>query len=84
MSPCGREKRRLKPFDEFARALNAPGLGDSGQFDTVAGLVISLTQKLPALGDKAELWPLSFEIVDLDARRIDKVLVRRLKEDDGF
>jgi putative hemolysin len=74
----------MMPIDEFARALNAPGLGDSGQFDTVAGLVISLTQKLPALGDKAELWPLSFEIVDLDARRIDKVLVRRLKEDDGF
>ena len=74
----------MMPIDEFVRALNAPGITSAGQFDTVAGLVISLTQKLPALGDKAELWPLSFEIVDLDARRIDKVLVRRLKEDDGF
>lgn len=74
----------MMPIDEFERALNAPGLGASGQFDTVAGLVINLTQKLPALGDKAELWPLSFEIVDLDARRIDKVLVRRMEEGAGF
>ena len=70
----------MMPIDEFERLVQSPGLAEEGQFDTVAGLIISLTQKLPAVGDVAERWPLSFEIVDLDGRRIDKVIVRRAQE----
>jgi putative hemolysin len=73
----------MMPIDEFERLFATPGLAEEGQFDTVAGLVISLTQKLPAVGDLAERWPLSFEIVDLDGRRIDKVIVRRTQDDDA-
>jgi putative hemolysin len=74
----------MMPIDEFERVVAVPGLAAEGQFDTVAGLVISLTQKLPAVGDKAERWPLEFEIIDLDQRRIDKVIVRRLGDDAGI
>lgn len=70
----------MMPIDEFERLVQTPGLSAEGQFDTVAGLVISLTQKLPAVGELAERWPLSFEIVDLDGRRIDKVIVRRSED----
>jgi putative hemolysin len=69
----------MMPIDEFERVLSAPGLAHDGQFETVAGLVIRLTQKLPAVGDKAEHWPLQFEIVDLDGRRIDKLIVKRME-----
>ncbi|MDX2234584.1 MAG: hemolysin family protein [Hyphomonadaceae bacterium] len=71
----------MTPIDEFERLVSVPGLSDEGQFDTVAGLVIHLTQRLPTVGDKAERWPLQFEVVDLDGRRIDKVIVRRMPDD---
>jgi putative hemolysin len=67
----------MMPIDEFERLVGAPGLSERGAFETVAGLIIHVTQKLPAAGDTAEYGPLTFEIVDLDGRRIDKVIVRR-------
>lgn len=67
----------MMPIDEFERLMSAPGLAEEGEFDTVAGLVVSLLQRLPAPGDKAQRWPLEFEVVDLDGRRIDKLIVRR-------
>lgn len=71
----------MTPIDEFERLMGVPGLAEEGDYDTVAGFVISLTQRLPHVGDKAEHWPLLFEIIDLDGRRIDKVLVRRTPAD---
>jgi putative hemolysin len=71
----------MTPIDEFERLMGVPGLAEDGDYDTVAGLVISLTQRLPKVGDTAERWPLQFEIIDLDGRRIDKVLVRRSPSD---
>jgi len=71
----------MMPIDEFERLVKVPGLSDEGQFNTVAGLMIHLTQRLPAVGDKAERWPLAFEIIDMDGRRIDKLLVSRMPAD---
>jgi putative hemolysin len=70
----------MMPIDEFERLMSAPDLAAEGDFDTVAGLVIHLTQRLPSAGDKAERWPLAFEIVDLDGRRVDKLIVRRIED----
>ncbi len=72
----------MMPIDEFERLMRAPGLAEIGQFETVAGLVIHLMQKIPSIGEKVEHWPLSFEVIDLDGRRIDKVIVRRSDDDD--
>lgn len=71
----------MTPIDEFERLFSVPGLSESGQFDTVAGLMIQLTQRLPHVGDTAERWPLKFEIIDMDGRRIDKLLVSRMPDD---
>ena len=70
----------MMPIDEFERLVSVVGLADEGSFDTVAGLVIHLTQKLPQVGDTAERYPLKFEIVDIDGRRIDKVIVRKAQD----
>ncbi|MET0545094.1 MAG: hemolysin family protein, partial [Caulobacterales bacterium] len=67
----------MMPVDEFERALGVSNLSRSGRFDTVAGYVISLLQRLPAVGDTVHAGPLEFEILDLDGRRVDKLLVRR-------
>lgn len=46
-------------------------------YETVAGFVLSGLQHLPKVGESTELLGWKFEIVDLDGRRIDKVLATR-------
>jgi putative hemolysin len=72
----------MMPVDEFERLVRVSGLGEEGHFDTVAGLVVNLMGKLPATGDTVEHHPLHFEVADLDGRRVDKVIVRRLEDSD--
>lgn len=65
------------PADEFRDRLNLPRDGDDGDYETVAGLVINHLRRLPALGDTFTLHGWRFEVIDLDDRRIDKLLVSR-------
>lgn len=51
---------------------------DRGRYNTLAGMVILLLGRLPATADVVEWEGWRFEVVDLDGRRIDKVLVTRL------
>ncbi|PZQ97183.1 MAG: DNA-binding protein [Cereibacter sphaeroides] len=64
------------PVDEFRDRLSFPQDSD-GDYATVAGLVINHLRRLPALGDCFTLHGWRFEILDLDDRRIDKLLVSR-------
>lgn len=72
----------MTPIDEFERLVRVAGLAEEGHFETVAGLVVSLMGKLPATGDTIEHHPLHFEVADLDGRRIDKLIVRRLEDNE--
>lgn len=60
--------------DEFSDRLGYPRKPDA-DYATVAGLVLDELQHMPALGDIFERHGWKFEVVDLDERRIDKVLV---------
>ena len=53
------------------------GLNDNEGYSTVAGLVMHLMRAVPKEGDKIEQGLLTFEVVDMDGRRVDKVLVRK-------
>ncbi len=64
------------PVDEFCDRLGFQRSED-GDFETVAGLVIDHLRRLPALGDSFTLNGWRFEVIDLDDRRIDKLLVTR-------
>jgi putative hemolysin len=64
------------PVDEFCDKLGFQRSED-GDFETVAGLVIDHLRRLPALGDTFTLNGWRFEVIDLDDRRIDKLLVAR-------
>lgn len=46
-----------------------------GDFETLAGLLLQTLGKLPAIGDTVRIGGMRFEIVDMDGRRIDRVLV---------
>jgi putative hemolysin len=68
----------MMPIDEFETVLDVRRMADDESFTTVAGFVVHVLQRIPSVGDKAEHWPLSFEVVDMDERRVDKLIVRRV------
>ncbi|MFN3571501.1 MAG: hemolysin family protein [Polaromonas sp.] len=51
---------------------------DKGRYNTVAGLLQSVSGRLLAVGEKVEAAGWAFEVLDLDGKRIDKVLVSAL------
>lgn len=67
----------MMPIDEFEQLVNVKGLDDGEGYSTVAGLVMHLLRTVPNEGDRTERTPLAFEVVDMDGRRVDKVLVRK-------
>jgi putative hemolysin len=62
------------PADEFCDRLSLPR-ELAGEYETVAGLVLNQLRHIPALGDHVTAAGWRFEVIDLDDRRIDKVLV---------
>ena len=69
----------MTPVDEFEQLVGVRGLDQDEGYSTGAGLVMHLLRTVPKEGDKTERAPLTFEVVDMDGRRIDKVLVRKVE-----
>lgn len=68
----------LMPIAELKARLvieELPG-EDRGLFNTVAGLLMAVSGRLPKVADRIKVAAWSFEVLDLDGRRIDKVLAR--------
>ncbi|THV22922.1 hemolysin family protein [Peteryoungia ipomoeae] len=65
------------PIDEFAHAVGL-GLDKEPDYETVAGLVIDTLRHLPSLGENFAVGGFHFEVVDMDGRRVDKLIVRKL------
>ncbi|MDP3494841.1 MAG: hemolysin family protein [Hyphomonadaceae bacterium] len=72
----------MTPVDEFEQLVGVRGLDDDEGYSTVAGFVMHLLRTVPKEGDKAVREPLHFEVIDMDGRRIDKVLVRKVEPAD--
>ena len=66
------------PVDEFAEMLSLD-IGVERDFETVAGLVLEEIGHLPDVGQVLILQGWTIEVVDLDGRRIDKLIVARAK-----
>ena len=49
----------------------------AGDFATLAGLVLTEMGRIPEAGECVDAHGWRFEVVDMDGRRIDKLLVRR-------
>ncbi len=64
------------PVDEMADILGIK-LPEQRNYLTVAGFVLTHLQHIPKPGERIELSGWRFEVVDLDGRRIDKVLASR-------
>jgi putative hemolysin len=64
------------PVDAAAKVLGAEDMA-SDEYDTLAGMIIEELGHLPIPGESVTLHGWCFEVVDLDGRRIDKLLARR-------
>jgi putative hemolysin len=65
------------PVDEMADRLFI-ALPPERSYHTAAGLVLNQLGHLPAIGESFDHQGWRFEVVDLDGRRIDKILARRI------
>ncbi len=65
------------PVDELAELLGIQ-LPKDRNYHTVAGLALSAFGRLPDVGESVRWHGWQFEVVDMDGRRIDKVLVTRV------
>jgi putative hemolysin len=65
-------------IDEFKELFHLGTLPNEDDYETLAGFVLTSLGKIPHPADQFEWEGLRFEVVDMDARRVDKVLVTTL------
>ena len=69
----------LMSAEEFKERIGLSILPDEqeGDYQTVGGMVMAHLGRVPAAGDRFEWEGFSFEVMDMDGHRVDKVLVAR-------
>jgi putative hemolysin len=72
----------LMPISELKARLDIRDLPeeDKGRYNTVAGLLMAVSGSLPGPGARIDCGDWIFEVVDLDGRRIDKVLAQAVPQ----
>jgi putative hemolysin len=75
----------LIPVPELKDRLGVKDLPeeDRGRYNTLAGMIMLLLGRLPRTADKVEWQGWTFEVVDLDGKRVDKVLVQRSPQEEA-
>lgn len=66
------------PIDEFKDTFRVRSLPGDASYQTLAGFILFYLGRLPRTADRFEWNGLRFEIMDMDGRRIDKVLVNQI------
>jgi putative hemolysin len=67
------------PLEEFCDRFGLPPISQE-EFHTLAGLVVHELGHIPRIAESFERWNLYFEVVDMDAKRVDRILVKRLDQ----
>lgn len=68
------------PIGEAERLLERGDLASGDDYTTIAGFVLAQLGRLPATAEAFEWKDLRFEVVDMDGKRIDKLLVERVPD----
>lgn len=66
---------------DFLTYFEMEELYENGDYTTLAGLIINQLGFIPKSGEQLTWKSFSFEVVDMDGARIDKVLVRKIADD---
>lgn len=56
---------------------------ERGEYTSLAGIVLARLGRIPKAGESVRVGDAVLEVLDMDGRRIDKVLIRPLAETDG-
>ncbi len=72
----------MMPIDEVEDRLGLKGLAGDG-YATLAGFVIDRLGHLPQVGERVLVASHWFEVIDLDGRRVDKILVTPVPADES-
>ncbi|HEX3574607.1 MAG TPA: hemolysin family protein [Rhodopila sp.] len=67
----------MTPVDELKARLNLPDLPAEGSYHTLAGLLLALLRRVPRAGDRIVFGGWRFEVLEMDGRRVNKVLAGR-------
>lgn len=65
-------------FYDFLAFFDMEDLYQEHDYNTLSGLILDILERIPAEAEKLRWKEFEMEIVDMDAARIDKVLVRRI------
>ncbi|MGP1514528.1 MAG: hemolysin family protein [Bacteroidales bacterium] len=68
------------PFYDFLSHFDLEDDYQQYGYNTVSGLILAMTGKVPKMGDKVKWRNFTFEIIGIDLVRIDKVLVTENKD----
>ena len=73
----------MLPIDEIKELLDFDELPDEGRagYQTLSGFVMNQLGSIPRVGQTFTWDTYRFEVVDMDGRRVDRVLVSRLPEE---
>ena len=66
--------------DEFKEIFDLPLLPHENEYETLSGFVMVSLGRVPQPTDRFEWHGLKFEVMDMDGRRVDKVLVTTLPQ----
>lgn len=67
------------PIDEIHLSIGLEEISANASYETIAGFVLHTMGRTPEVGEFIECYGHRFEIVDIDGRRIDKILINDIK-----
>lgn len=68
----------VTPIPDVLRALSLDDLPDSTEYETLAGFLMVSLRRVPRRTDAVEWGGFRFEVMDVDAHKIDQVMVTRV------
>lgn len=73
----------MLPVDDLIDIIATPSFpatNEEGEYNTIGGFVMKQLKRIPRTADSFELEGFRFEVMDMDGRRVDKVLIVPPKE----
>lgn len=65
------------PIEEIHLSIGLSDISADEDYDTIAGFVLEHIRKSPKTADAFDVYGHRFEILDMDGRRIDKILIQK-------
>ncbi|HYZ23464.1 MAG TPA: hemolysin family protein, partial [Rhodopila sp.] len=67
----------MTPIDDLKDRMHLPDLPAEGTYHTLAGLLLALLRRVPRVGDRIVFGGWRFEVLEMDGRRVARVLAGR-------